>query len=93
MTISISIVACMARAGLFNWALGEDAVTAEQARECASRSTGRPWIAHWDAIHALGALHARHLWPQLGHAELAAHPLNLDPRKRELNDWPRKGCC
>jgi hypothetical protein len=42
-------------AELFEWALEGITITAEEARQCASRSTGRPWMAHWDRIHALGA--------------------------------------
>lgn len=41
-------------ADVFNWALGEERVTADQARLCAHRGTGRPWEAKWDNIHKLG---------------------------------------
>jgi hypothetical protein len=43
-------------ADLFNWATGLDSITADEARRCAKRGTGRPWEAVWHEVHGLGAL-------------------------------------
>ena len=41
-------------ADLFNWAKGTNDITAEEARRCAKRGTGRPWEAVWFEVHGLG---------------------------------------
>lgn len=48
-------------ADLFNWALKADVVTAEQARRCAKRGTGRPWEAVWSQVYSLGVYPDK--WP------------------------------
>jgi hypothetical protein len=41
-------------AALFNWALGSEQVTPEQARQLASRKPGCSWEAHWQKVYELG---------------------------------------
>lgn len=41
-------------ADLFNWAARGSAITADMARKCAKRETGRPWEAVWGQLHSLG---------------------------------------
>lgn len=48
-------------ADLFNWALKRDVVTADQARKCAKRGTGRPWEAVWSQVYSLGVYPDK--WP------------------------------
>eukprot|EP00892_Ulva_mutabilis_P010138 jgi/Ulvmu1/7497/UM037_0041.1 len=48
-------------ADLFNWALKDDVITAEQARRCAKRGTGRPWEAVWSQVYCLGVFPDK--WP------------------------------
>lgn len=48
-------------ADLFNWALKTDVITADQARRCAKRGTGRPWEAVWNQVYSLGVYPDK--WP------------------------------
>lgn len=54
-------------ADLFNWALKTDVITAEQARKCAKRGTGRPWEAVWSQVYSLGVYPDK--WPVPLHRE------------------------